>query len=70
MKSLIRILQKALFCFQLFCFHTNSILLRDTFDVEISGLKSRYVFVVIHRHSRNSINALVEALQKMKTCKD
>ena len=63
MKSLIRIPQKALFCFQLFCFHTNSILRRDTFDVEISGLKSRYVFAVIHRHRCNSINALVEALQ-------
>ena len=32
------------------------------FDVEILGLKSKYVFVVIYRHPRKSINAFIEAL--------
>ena len=34
------------------------------FDVEIPGLKSKYVFAVIYRHPRNSINSFIEALDE------
>ena len=34
------------------------------FDVEIHGVKSKYVYAVIYRHPRNSINAFIEALNK------
>ena len=34
------------------------------FDVEIPGLKSKYVFAVIYRHPRNSINTFIEALDE------
>ena len=34
------------------------------FDVEIPGLKSKYVITVIYRHPRNSINTFIEALDE------